>query len=77
MHIKYVQYIYPPWGPRILMHVVKGDWNGAVSRNIKKGWSFVGAWSGMLKNPREYQWRREPDRRSKSACTSMCRHVYN
>ena len=46
------------------MRVVKGDWNGAVSRNnCKKGRSRVGTWTGTLKNPTKCIWRWEPERR--------------
>ena len=45
----------------IHMRVVKGDWNGAVSRNIrKKRWPRVGALTGTLKNPTKCLWRWKP-----------------
>ena len=44
------------------MCVVKGDWNGMVSRNnLKKSWPSVGAWTGTLKNPTKCLWRWESD----------------
>ena len=51
----------------------------AVSWN--KGWLRVSAWMGTLKNLTKSIWRWEPDRGLnflfQSACTSMCRHIYD
>ena len=47
---------------RIPMRVIKGDWNGTVSRNnLKKvGTVRIGAWAGTLKNPTKCLWRGNP-----------------
>ena len=62
--------------------VVKGDLMGwFLGITVLKGWPLVGAWTGTLKNTTKYLWRWEPDRMFnfliQSACTSMCRHIYN
>ena len=48
---------------------------------VWKGWPRVGAWTGTLKNPTKCLCRWELDLRSnfllQSACTSMCRHIYD
>ena len=64
----------PPWGPRglsrecvlrIPMRVIKGDYNGAVSRNNRKKEDPVSidAWTGTFKEPYEMSMAWEPDRR--------------
>ena len=82
--------IFWPWGPGGLSRECappypqrdrKRRLNGAVCRNHRiKGWSRVGARTGTLKNPTKCLWRWEPTVGQlllQSACTSMCRHIYD
>ena len=79
-----------PWGPGDLrwesvliipMRVIKGDWNGAVSRNNrKKAVPLSVLW--RTRKPYEMSMATGEGARPEvellqSACTSMCRHMYN
>ena len=78
-----------PWGTRglrleevlrIHMRVVKGDWNGAVSRSTAERLTPCRCFEGHIKEPYETSMAWKPDRRFNflfSPPAHLCRHIYN
>ena len=71
--------IRPPYPQRV---VILRRLNGAVCRNHRIKRMVMCRWRATLKNLAKCLWRWEPDRTEvqlllQSACTSMCRHIYD